>query len=134
MWFGHGLMLLWFKDLMNVTEKLKFMDPTFRPSCLVSSVSGKVGVKLKNNFQCQKLISITDFFNSFKRYNTNERWSNFVRFTGKCEARTVNVNRYGSIRKYPHKFAKRILLHLNAHVFPATVGPFFVLPPMVING
>ena len=62
-------MLLWFKDLMNVTEKLKFMDPTFRPSCLVSSFSGKVGVKLKNNFQCQKLISITDFFNSFKRYN-----------------------------------------------------------------
>ena len=25
-----GLMLLWFKDLINVTEKLQFIDPTFR--------------------------------------------------------------------------------------------------------
>ena len=33
----HGLMLLWFKDLMNVTEKLQFIDPTFRHSCLVPS-------------------------------------------------------------------------------------------------
>ena len=33
----HGLMLLWFKDLMNVTEKLQFIDPTFQHSCLVSS-------------------------------------------------------------------------------------------------
>ena len=36
--FGHGLMLLWFKDLMNVTEKLQFIDPTFRHSCLVPSL------------------------------------------------------------------------------------------------
>ena len=35
----HGLMLLWFKDLMNVTEKLQFIDPTFQHSCLVSSSS-----------------------------------------------------------------------------------------------
>ena len=35
--FWHGLMLLWFKDLMNVTEKLQFIDPTFRHSCLVPS-------------------------------------------------------------------------------------------------
>ena len=35
--FRHGLMLLWFKDLMNVTEKLQFRDPTFRHSCLVPS-------------------------------------------------------------------------------------------------
>ena len=27
--FRHGLMLLWYKDLMNVTEKLQFKDPTF---------------------------------------------------------------------------------------------------------
>ena len=33
----HGLMLLWFKDLMNATEKLQFIDPTFQPSCLASS-------------------------------------------------------------------------------------------------
>ena len=33
--FRHGLMLLWFKDLMNVTKKLKFIDPTFWHSCLV---------------------------------------------------------------------------------------------------
>ena len=25
----HGLMLVWFKDLMNVNEKLQFIDPTF---------------------------------------------------------------------------------------------------------
>ena len=25
----HGLMLLWFKDVMNVTKKLQFIDPTF---------------------------------------------------------------------------------------------------------
>ena len=25
----HGLMLLWFKDLINVTEKLQFIDPKF---------------------------------------------------------------------------------------------------------
>ena len=30
----HGLMLLWLKDLMNVTETLQFIDPTFRHSCL----------------------------------------------------------------------------------------------------
>ena len=30
-------MLLWFKDLMNVTEKLQFIDPTFRHSCIVPS-------------------------------------------------------------------------------------------------
>ena len=30
-------MLLWFKDLMNVTEKLQSIDPTFRHSFLVPS-------------------------------------------------------------------------------------------------
>ena len=35
---GHGLMLLWLKDLMIVTEKLQFIDPTFRHSCLVPSL------------------------------------------------------------------------------------------------
>ena len=33
----HGLMLLWFKDLMNVTEKSQFIDLKFRHSCLVLS-------------------------------------------------------------------------------------------------
>ena len=33
----HGLMPLWFKDLMNITEKLPFIDPTFRRSCVVPS-------------------------------------------------------------------------------------------------
>ena len=36
-WVWHGLMLLWFKDLMNVTEKLQFIDPTFRHFCLAPS-------------------------------------------------------------------------------------------------
>ena len=30
-------MLLWFKDLVNVTEKLKFVDPTFQDFCHVLS-------------------------------------------------------------------------------------------------
>ena len=34
--FRHGLMLLWLKDLMNVTKKLQFIDATFRDSFLVS--------------------------------------------------------------------------------------------------
>ena len=34
--FRHGLMLLWLKDLMNVTKKLQFIDATFRNSFLVS--------------------------------------------------------------------------------------------------
>ena len=34
---GHGLMLLWLKDLMIVTEKLQFIDLTFRHSCVVPS-------------------------------------------------------------------------------------------------
>ena len=33
----HGLILLWFKDLVNVTEKLQFIEATFRHSCLVPS-------------------------------------------------------------------------------------------------
>ena len=33
----HGLMLFLFEDLMNVTEKLQFIDPMFRHSCLVPS-------------------------------------------------------------------------------------------------
>ena len=32
-------MLLWSEDLMNVTVKLQFIDPTFRHSCLVPSYS-----------------------------------------------------------------------------------------------
>ena len=35
--FGNGLMLFWLKDLMNATEKLQLIDPTFRHSCLVPS-------------------------------------------------------------------------------------------------
>ena len=33
----HGLMLLWFTDLMNVTEEVTIHRPTFRHSCLVLS-------------------------------------------------------------------------------------------------
>ena len=27
---GHGLILLWFRDLINVTEKLQFIELTFK--------------------------------------------------------------------------------------------------------
>ena len=33
----HGLMLLWFTDLMNELKKLQFIVPKFRHSCLVPS-------------------------------------------------------------------------------------------------
>ena len=33
----HGLILFWFKDLMNGNKKLQFIDPTFRHSRLVPS-------------------------------------------------------------------------------------------------
>ena len=33
----HGLMPVWFEDLMNVTEKFQFIEPMFRHSCLVPS-------------------------------------------------------------------------------------------------
>ena len=35
--FRHGLMLLWFTDLMNVTEEVTIHRPKFRHSCLVPS-------------------------------------------------------------------------------------------------
>ena len=34
----HGLMQLWFKDLIYVTEKLQFIELTFRHSCLMPSL------------------------------------------------------------------------------------------------
>ena len=33
----HGLMPVWFEDLMNVTEKFQFIEPMFRHSRLVPS-------------------------------------------------------------------------------------------------
>ena len=42
----HGLMLLWFKDLMNSTEKFQFRDPPFRHSLLVPSSGDFLGNSL----------------------------------------------------------------------------------------
>ena len=47
----HGLMLLWFKDLMNVTEKLQFIDPMFRHLCLTPSQGWSNGCN-KRSFIC----------------------------------------------------------------------------------
>ena len=47
----HGLMLLWFKDLINVTEKVQFIDPMSGHSCLVPS-SGML------TFFCQNIMII----------------------------------------------------------------------------
>ena len=41
-------MLLWFKDLMNVTEKLQSIDPTFRHSCPVPSSGVKISGDILN--------------------------------------------------------------------------------------
>ena len=56
----HGLMLLWFKDLMNVTVKLQFIDPTFRHSCLV------INAVKRGPFICS-LISCTSFWRGLNR-------------------------------------------------------------------
>ena len=50
----HGLMLLWLKDLMIVTEKLQFIDLTFRHSCVVPSS----GVEARNEGNRQKCWNI----------------------------------------------------------------------------
>ena len=50
----QGLRLLWLKDLMNVTEKLQFIDLTFRHSCLVSSS----GVEARNEGTRQKCRNV----------------------------------------------------------------------------
>ena len=36
----HGLVLLWFKDLLNVTEKLQFRDPTFSTILCTAFIRG----------------------------------------------------------------------------------------------
>ena len=43
----HGLMLLWLKDLMNVTVKLQSIDPIFRHSSLVPSLRQVISEKIK---------------------------------------------------------------------------------------
>ena len=48
----HGLMLLWFKDLMNVTEKLQFIDPM---NCNFSS-------QYPNVVMSKSILEISDDF------------------------------------------------------------------------
>ena len=43
----HGLMLLWLKDLMNVTVRLQSIDPMFRHISLVPSLRQVIGKKIK---------------------------------------------------------------------------------------
>ena len=43
----HGLMLLWLKDLMNVTVKLQSIDPTFRHSHLVPALRQVISENIK---------------------------------------------------------------------------------------
>ena len=61
----HGLMLLWFKDLMNVTEKLQFIDPTFQHSCLVSSSSSLMNA-LERSVERLGLWIVTSRLHSLK--------------------------------------------------------------------
>ena len=45
----HGLMLLWLKDLMIVTEKLKFIDLTFvLSSVFIRGGNSSSGVEARN--------------------------------------------------------------------------------------
>ena len=43
----HGLMLLWLKDLMNVTVGLQSIDPMFRHISLVPSLRQVISKKIK---------------------------------------------------------------------------------------
>ena len=43
----HGLMLLWLKDLMNVTVRLQSIDPMFRHISLVPSLRQVISKKIK---------------------------------------------------------------------------------------
>ena len=43
----HGLMLLWLKDLMNVTVRLQSIDPMFRYFSLVPSLRQVISKKIK---------------------------------------------------------------------------------------
>ena len=43
----HGLMLLWLKDLMNVTVKLQSIEPIFRHSSIVPSLRQVISEKIK---------------------------------------------------------------------------------------
>ena len=73
----HGLMLPWFKDLMNATKELQFIDPTFRHFCLVPSS----GVSKRSLFICS-LFSCTFFWRGVNRrqvisrhhHDLKERW------------------------------------------------------------
>ena len=62
----HGLMLLWFRDLMNVTEKLHFIDPMFRHSCLMPSLEADLIVATSAPFKCT-LISCSFFWRGVNR-------------------------------------------------------------------
>ena len=60
-------MLLWFKDLMHVTQKLQFIDPTFRHSCLASAfIRGDLNAPTRNPF-IRSLISRPFFCGSLNR-------------------------------------------------------------------
>ena len=52
----HSLMPLQFKDLMKVTEKLQFIDPTFRHSCLLPSSSPLIKI-LERSVQTLRLFN-----------------------------------------------------------------------------
>ena len=56
--FRHSLMLLWLKDLMNVIEKLQFLDPTFRHSCVEFSSRVMRGVYEGTRQECRNVGSM----------------------------------------------------------------------------
>ena len=73
--FRHGLMLLWLKDLMNVTKKLQFIDATFRNSFLVSQSEVMRGDEEDTKQECRNVGSIkcnfsVTFIKSLNQSNT----------------------------------------------------------------
>ena len=54
----HGLLRLWFKDLMNVTDKFQFIDPTFRHSCLDEGTRQEYRNSMNCNFSVTFIKSL----------------------------------------------------------------------------
>ena len=78
----HGLMLLWFKDVMNVTKKLQFIDPTFWHSSVDFAMSfiHRINDYLINSDTVVIILRACTFYNTVVDAS--------VRFCLDCRARS----------------------------------------------
>ena len=97
---GHGLMLLWFKDLMNATEKLQFVDPTFWHSRLVPSSGVILWLQLRGPFP-SLLISCPFFWRGVNRRQVISRHHHDLKERGRSwYARLPNKGAGGNVDEW----------------------------------